>query len=461
MALEPPADRLPPQNVEAEQSVLGAMLISPEAVVRAAEVLDADDFYREGHRHVFRAILALYERNEPADVVTVGDELERRRLLEEVGGRAYLAELANAVPTAANVEHYARIVEEKAVLRNLIQSSSEIARRAFEGGEDADELLDFAEERIFSLTRDRRVKTYAPIREVLVDTFDHIQRMYEKKDGVTGTPTGFRGLDELTSGLHPSELVVLAARPSQGKTALALNVAAHVAIEHSVPVAIFSLEMSREQVAQRMLCSEARVSSYRLRSGQLHTQDWDRLSHALGRLGDAPIFIDDSPNITVMELRARARRLKAEEDIGLVVVDYLQLMRTRGRVESRQQEISEISRSLKALARELEVPVLALSQLSRAVEQREGRRPQLSDLRESGAIEQDADVVLFIYHDPEKAERKETISYGGARSVVSTVELILAKQRNGPVGSVELVFFHDWTRFGAVDTRHADAPPGG
>ncbi|MBX6723129.1 MAG: replicative DNA helicase, partial [Dactylosporangium sp.] len=429
--LEQPPDKLPPQNIEAEQSVLGSMLLDTDAITRAANILREEDFYREGHRLVFRAILALYERNEAADIVTVGDELEKWHVLEQAGGRAYLGELANAVPTAANVEYYARIVEEKATLRNLIQASAEIARRAYEGGDEVEALLDFAEQRIFALTRDRKVSTAAPIREVLIDAFDHIQRMFEHGDGIIGTPTGFRGIDELTSGLHPSQLVVLAARPSQGKSALAGNIAAYAGVEKKIPVLIFSLEMSREQVAQRMLCAEAHVSSYKLRTGQLGSEDWDRLSHALGRLGDAPIFIDDSPNLTVMDLRARARRLKADHDIGLVIVDYLQLMHARGRAENRQQEISEISRSLKALARELDVPVLALSQLSRAVEQREGRRPQLSDLRESGAIEQDADVVMFIYHDPERADQKETVSYGGSRSTVSNVELILAKQRNG------------------------------
>lgn len=461
MVLEPLADKIPPQNLEAEQSVLGSMLLAPDAIMRAAEMLEETDFYRDAHRVVFRAILNLYERNEAVDIVTVGDELASGKALDQVGGRAYLSELANAVPTAANVEYYARIVEEKALLRSLIQASGEIARRAYEGGEEVEDILDFAERRIFSLTRDRKVRTYAPLKDVLIDAFDHIQRMFEKRDGIIGTPTGFRGLDDLTSGLHPSELIVLAARPSQGKTALALNIAAHAGVQKRIPCVIFSLEMSREQLAQRMLCSEAHVSSYKLRGGQLASEDWDRLSHALGRLADAPIFIDDSPNITVMDLRARARRLKADHDIGLIVVDYLQLMHSRQRAENRQQEISEISRSLKGLARELNVPVLALSQLSRAVEQREGRRPQLSDLRESGAIEQDADVVLFIYHNPERADHKETVSYGGSRSTISNVELILAKQRNGPVGSVELVYFHDWTKFGAIDTKRASASAGG
>ncbi|MBX5475911.1 MAG: replicative DNA helicase [Clostridia bacterium] len=454
------ADKIPPQNLEAEQSVLGSMLLEREAILRAAEILSDDSFYREAHRHVFRAILDLTDRNEAADIVTVGDELASRGLLEQVGGHAYLSELANAVPTAANVEYYARIVEEKALLRKLIQVSGEIARRAYSGTEDVTELLDYAEQQMFELSRDRKTRSWAFIRDVLVDTFDHIQRMFEKQGDVIGIPSGFRALDELTSGFHESELIILAARPSQGKTALALNMAAHAAVEHRIPVAIFSLEMSKEQLAQRMLCSEARVSSFKLRTGQLANEDWHRLSFALGKLGEAPIYIDDTPNMSVMDVRARARRLKADHGIGFIVIDYLQLMNTRGRAENRQQEISEISRSLKALARELKVPVLALSQLSRAVEQREGRRPQLSDLRESGAIEQDADVVLFIYHNPERAEQRETVSYGGSRSTVSQVELILAKQRNGPTGSVELVYFHDWTKFGAIDKSRAPASAG-
>ncbi|MBT9260013.1 MAG: replicative DNA helicase [Clostridiales bacterium] len=453
-------DRIPPQNLDAEQSVLGAMLLDRDAIHKAMELLEEKSFYRDAHRLIFSAIVALTERGEAVDIVTVGDELQRRQQLEAVGGRAYLAELAQLVPTTANVEYYARIVLEKALLRSLIQVASEITQRAFAAAEDVDTILDFAERKIFQLTRERKTRPYARLKDVLVDTFEHIQRMFETRGDVIGVPTGFPALDRLMAGLHPSELIVLAARPSQGKTALALNIAAHAAVRARIPVVIFSLEMAREQLAQRLLSAEAKVSGFKLRTGNLAPEDWQRLSVALGHLGDAPLFIDDTPNMSILEMRAKSRRLKADHDIGLIVVDYLQLMHAPGKAENRQQEISEISRSLKALARELHVPILALSQLSRAVEQREGRRPQLSDLRESGAIEQDADAVLFIYRDPklEEERREAAVAGGQSRTLVTPVELILAKQRNGPVGSVELVYFHDWTLFGSVDKTYAEEP---
>lgn len=439
-----PLDRLPPQNLEAEQSVLGAMLIERDAILRAMDVLEPEAFYRDAHRRVFEAITALTERSEPVDIITVTEELRRRSKLEEVGGVAALTSLANAVPTAANVEYYARIVEEKAVLRRLIHAASEIARRVYDGQDETDQILDQAERLIFSVAEKRRVRSYVPLRSVLIEAWDQMEKLHDLKGQVTGVPTGFEDLDSLTSGLHPSELVILAARPSQGKTALSLNVAVHAAMRKKVPVAVFSLEMSREQLAQRMLCSVARVNGHRLRTGMLQDDDWPRLAQALGRLSEAPIYIDDTPNISLMELRAKARRMRAEHQIGLVIVDYLQLMHTRGRAENRQQEISEVSRSLKALARELQVPVMALSQLSRAVEKRDDKRPQLSDLRESGSIEQDADVVAFIHYPPDEGN-------GEGNPVV---ELIVAKQRNGPTGSVRLVFLKDTGNFGKLDTRY-------
>lgn len=435
-----PIDRLPPQSLEAEQSVLGSMLIEKDAILRATDILEPADFYRDAHRKVFEAIVRLADRGEAVDIITVTEELRRRGELEDIGGIGYISSLANMVPTAANVEHYARIVEEKAILRRLIEVASEVARRAYSGEEEVDEILDRAENMIFSVVQGRRVRGYVHIRDVLVDTYEHIGYLYAHKGAITGIPTGFTELDEMTSGMHPSELIIIAARPSQGKTALCLNIACHAAVRRKVPVAIFSLEMSKEQLAQRMLCAEAHVNGHRLRTGLLTDDDWSRLAKALSRLSEAPILIDDTPNIPLMELRAKARRMKAEHDIGLVIIDYLQLMQGRGRSESRQQEISEVSRSLKSLARELQVPVLALSQLSRAVEQRQDKRPLLSDLRESGSIEQDADLVAFIYHNPEEQES-------------NVVELIVAKQRNGPTGSIQLVFLKDIGKFVNLEKR--------
>ena len=426
-------ERLPPQNLEAEQSVLGAMLLDSEAIIKAGELLEPEDFYREAHQVIFRSILDLSEKMEAVDLVTLGEELRQKGNLEPVGGLTYLTSLVNSVPSAANVESYARIVQEKSMMRQLLSSATSIIRTVYDGGEEPEVVLDSAERLIFEIGQSTKVSPYVRLREVLGPAFDRVEYLYTHQGTVIGVPSGFRGLDERTSGFHPSELIVLAARPSMGKTTLSLNIAAHVALEGQ-GVGLFSLEMSREQLAMRLLCAEAGINSHRIRTGNLRDSDWPRLSHAMGRLSEAPIFIDDTPNLSIMEMRARARRMKAEHDIVLMVVDYLQLMHTRGRTENRQQEISEISRSLKALARELQVPVIACSQLSRAVEQREGRRPQLSDLRESGAIEQDADVVAFIHQDP-KAEGE------------NLVELLLAKQRNGPTGSIPLVFLKDVGRF--------------
>jgi len=439
-------ERVPPQNVEAEQSVLGAMLLDRDAIARATDIVSAADFYRDAHRVIFEAILRLFDRSEPVDLITVTEELRRASQLEAVDGVTYLTTLANGVPTAANVEYYARIVSEKSLLRRLISAATAIAGRAFESREDTDIILDQAEQAIFAISQHFKTAGFQSLKDILVRAFEHVEQLYENKGSAIGVPTGFAELDELTSGLQPSELVVLAARPSMGKTTLALNVACHAAVGQRIPIALFSLEMAGEQVALRMLCGEARVPSHRLRTGFLRDEDWPRLSEALGRLSEAPIYVDDTPNIGVMELRARARRLHAEHRIGLVVIDYLQLMHAHRRVENRQQEISEITRALKALARELNVPVLALSQLSRAVEQREKRRPQLSDLRESGAIEQDADVVAFIYFDPDAPAEKRDLA-----------EIIVAKQRNGPTGSVNLTFLRDHGRFHAPEM--ARVPP--
>jgi replicative DNA helicase len=440
-------DRIPPQNLEAEQAVLGSMLIEREAIIKASDVLQREDFYREANKEIFQAILDVHERGEAVDLVTVTEELKRRSQLEAVGGVAYLTALANAVPTAANAEYYAKIVEEKALLRQLITVGTDIVGRGYQGAEDVTELIDDSERRIFEIAQRRASEGYSPIKSVLLDAFERIEFLYSNKEGITGVPTGFKGIDAITSGLQPSDLIVIAARPSMGKTTLLLNIARNAAIQKTQPVAIFSLEMSNELLAQWLLCSEAGVDGQRLRTGHLTDADWPRLSHALGRLSDAPIFIDDSPSVSIMELRAKSRRIKAEHNLGLIVVDYIQLMRTRGRVENRQQEISEISRSLKALARELKVPVVIGSQLSRAVEQRDDKRPLLSDLRESGAIEQDADLVAFIfreeYYKPD-TEKK------------NLAEIIVAKQRNGPTGTVELVFLKEYGRF--ADPEHFRKP---
>jgi replicative DNA helicase len=442
--MEDLAQWVPPQNVEAEQSVLGAMLLDRDAARRCLELLREEDFYREAHRRIFQAIVALVDRGEPADVITVGEELRRTGQLELVGGGAYLTDLAASVPTSANAGYYARIVADKSLLRRLLAVVNDIARQVYEAADEPEVLLDQAESAIFRIAEERRHnRPYAALRDVLVEAFEQIEYLYEHKGDVLGVPTGLKDLDRMTTGFHPAEFVVLAARPSQGKTTLSLNIAAHAA-QQGVPVGVFSLEMSRDQVAQRLLCAEARVSLQRLRTGFLTDQDWPRLSRALGRLSEAPIFIDDTPNISIMELRARARRMRAEHQVGLLVIDYLQLMHTRGRAESRQQEIAEISRSLKALARELQVPVLALSQLSRAVELRETRRPQLSDLRESGSIEQDADVVVFIHQEPEA-------SRDPARQ--AEYQLIVAKQRNGPTGVVPVVFLREIGRFEDIATK--------
>jgi len=437
-------DRIPPQNLEAEISVLGGVLQDPGALLKAMEVLRPADFYKEAHRRIFGACLDLFERNEPVDLVTLANELLRRKQLEEVGGASALSALVDAVPTAANVAYHARIVKDKALLYALIQKATAVVSRAYADKEDVDEVLDWAEQQIFEISQDKISRSFVPVKSVLKGTFQLIEKLYDRKSHVTGVPTGFRKFDEMTAGLQPSELVVVAGRPSMGKTSFCLNIAEHAATHEQIPVAIFSLEMSKEQLVQRMLCSVAKVDSHKLRTGYLSDADWPKLTTGAGRLSEAPIFIDDTPGISLLEMRAKARRLKAEHGLGLVIIDYLQLISGRGRVESRQQEISEISRSLKAMAKELDVPVVALSQLSRAVESRQPPRPQLSDLRESGAIEQDADVVAFLYRPAfYRARREEELD----EPEDNTTEVIIGKQRNGPTGTVHLAFLREYTRF--------------
>jgi replicative DNA helicase len=432
--------KLPPQHLEAEQSVLGGMLIENESIPKVMEILSPDDFYREAHRKIYDALIDLSERNEPADLITLTHELRKKEHLDAVGGASYLTTLIDTVVTAANIEYYARIIKEKAVLRKLIETSTNIITESYEDRGDVESLLDQAEQAIFQISENRVRPSFYPIREIVKSSFKTIERLFERKELVTGVPSGFKDLDQRTAGFQPSDLIIVAGRPSMGKTAFCLNVAQYAAIEKKIPVAIFSLEMSKEQLVIRMLCSEAQVEGHRLRTGFLTESDWPRLTLAAGNLSDAPIFIDDTAALTVLETRAKARRLNAEFGLGLIVIDYLQLMRGRARVESRQQEISEISRSLKALSKELNVPVIAVSQLSRKTEERQGMRPQLADLRESGAIEQDADLILFIYRDEVYNRAEDNPNRGKA-------EVIIGKQRNGPIGKIDLAYFDKFTTF--------------
>ncbi len=449
MASESPTNlRVPPQNLEAEQSVLGALLLNNETTHEVIEILRAEDFYKENHRSIFQAILELLDRSEPADLVTVSNELKKQNQLETIGGTTYLASLVDAVPTAANVMYYAKIVKDKAVIRDVINAATEIAKGGYEEGADVSEFLDRAEKVIFQISEKRQANTLSPLAPIIKHSFLEIERHYERKELITGLSTGFREIDKLTAGLQPSDLIIVAGRPSMGKTSLCLNVAEHVALQAKVPVAIFSLEMSKEQLAMRLLCSGARISSLRVRAGLLDQEEWDRLAHVAGPLSESSIFIDDTPQLTALEMRGKARRLKAARGLGLVVVDYLQLMTARGKFDNREREISEISRSLKAMAKELHIPVVALSQLNRSVESRNDKRPQLSDLRESGAIEQDADLVGFIYR--EEVYNKDTQDRGIA-------EFNLVKHRNGPIGVAKLSFLSEFTRFENLAFEYADA----
>lgn len=437
------ADRLPPHNDEAEQAVLGAILIEPSVIVLVNERLRAEDFYRQSHQRLFQIMNELYEKRKPVDLVTVTSELQDQNRLEEVGGVPYLTELAESVPTAANVEHYAKIVEEKSLLRRLIQTATQIAMSSYASEREVTEIIDEAERKILEISQRRIQGEFLPIRDLLVEAYEQIEALHLNKSGLRGISSGFVDLDRMTSGFQKSDLIIIAARPSMGKTAFALNIAQNVAIRSRETVAIFNLEMSASQLVTRMISAEGNIDAQAFRTGNLKEEDWEKLTMAMSSLSEAPIFIDDTPGVTVYDIRAKLRRLQAEHGLGLVIIDYLQLI-SSVKGDSRQQEISEISRSLKLMARELNVPVISLSQLSRAVEQRQDKRPMLSDLRESGSIEQDADLVAFLYRDDyynEESEKK------------NIAEVIIGKQRNGPVGKVELLFLKEYNKFLSLETR--------
>jgi replicative DNA helicase len=434
--------RMPPQSVEAEQSVLGSMLLDKEVIPVVTEILKSEDFYRADHREIFEAVMDLFDSGEPVDLITVSEQLKLRTSLDNIGGLEYLTNIASAVPTTANARHYAKIVEEKSTLRKLIKASSEIVNMGYEASEELSYIVDRAEKSIFDVLQKRGTQGFAPIKEVLVNAFNKLEELYNNKGHITGIPTKFVDLDYKTAGLHNSDLILVAARPAMGKTAFALNIAQNAAVYSGVPVAIFSLEMSKEQLVSRILCSEAMVDSQKIKTGKLEDDDWKKIARALGPLSEAPIYIDDTPGISISEIRAKCRRLKLEKNLGLVVIDYLQLMQGRGKTESRQQEISDISRSLKILAKEINVPIITLSQLSRAPEARADHRPILSDLRESGAIEQDADIVMFLYRDD---------YYNPESDKKNIAEVILAKHRSGSTGTVELTWLGTYTKFANVE----------
>ena len=439
--------KIPPHDIDAEQAVLGSMLTDKEAVNAAIESLKEDAFYRDDNRIIFQAIVNLYSKSEPIDIITLKDELESMDKFEQVGGYEYLASLPDKVPTTANVQKYIKIVEEKSILRNLIKTANEIIELGYDPTEDVEDIMDGAEKKIFDIMQSKNQKGYTPIKDVLVESFTKLEELYNRKQHITGVPTGFAELDYKTAGLHGSELILVAARPAMGKTAFALNLATNAALRGNAPVAIFSLEMSKDQLVNRILCSEAMVDSNKVRTGKLDEDDWVKLAGAIGPLSEAEMYIDDTPGISVMEIRTKCRKLKMEKNIGLVVIDYLQLVQGNKRTASREQEISEISKSLKILAKEINVPVIALSQLSRAVEQRPDHRPMLSDLRESGAIEQDADIVMFLYRDDyyNKESEKKDIA-----------EVIIAKQRGGQTGTVELLWMGNYTKFVNLERRFDD-----
>ncbi|RCW64548.1 replicative DNA helicase [Saliterribacillus persicus] len=447
-------DRTPPHNIEAEQAVLGAIFLEPDALSSASEVLIPEDFYRGSHQRIFRVMMQLADKGEPIDLITVTTNLSNAKILDEIGGVSYLSDLANAVPTAANIVYYCKIVEEKALLRRLIRSATEIVTDSFSKEDEVEEVLNEAEKRILEVSNRKNASAFKNIKDVLMEVYDSIETLHTSNADITGIASGFRDLDRITSGFQRNDLIIVAARPSVGKTAFALNIAQNVAIKTTENVAIFSLEMGAEQLVSRMLCAEGNIDAQRLRTGSLEEDDWNKLSLAMGSLSNAGIYIDDTPGIRVSEIRSKCRRLKQEHGLGMILIDYLQLI--QGSVnskENRQQEVSEISRSLKGLARELNVPLIALSQLSRGVESRQDKRPMMSDLRESGSIEQDADIVGFLYRDDyyDQESEKQNI-----------IEIILAKQRNGPVGTVELAFVKEYNKFVDLDHRYQDSdiPPG-
>lgn len=440
------ADKLPPQSVEAEQSVLGSLMIDKNAIIKIADLIRKEDFYKDIHGKIYDTMVYLYEHREPIDLLSLSNRLKEINELENVGGHSYLVSLANAVPTAANVVHYAKIVAKKSVLRRLIDNASQIVSNAYDETEEIDKVLDEAEQKIFAVSQKYIRQDFTPIKPILEEAFDRIDELHKNKGKLRGIPTGFADLDNVLAGLQNSNLIILGARPSVGKSSLGLDLVKHASIKEKIPVGIFSLEMSKEEIIDRLICSQAEVDLWKLRTGRLSSigenDDFSRIGHAMGVLSEAPIFIDDTPGINVMEMRTMARRLQSERGLGLIIVDYLQLMEGRGKTDNRVQEVSEISRSLKGLARELNVPVVALSQLSRGIESRTDQRPKLSDLRESGSIEQDADVVLFIYREDKVRQNPET---------KNIAEIIIAKHRNGPVGSVKLYFNEQITSFKNLD----------
>jgi replicative DNA helicase len=447
----PAAGRVPPQNVEAEQALLGTILLQDKALLKVVELLQPEDFYRDSHKIIFDALVTQFERQEPHDVITVTNHLRDQNRLEKAGGAAYLTELTQVIPFTGMLVHHANIIRQKAVLRRLIQTSAEMTARCYDAQGDIDTLVDRAEQAIFEVAQSRKKQGFQPMAKIVPKAFDRVTRLSERKEHITGVATGYEELDRMTAGLQPSDLIILAARPSMGKTSLAMNIVQTASAINKVPTAVFSLEMSAEQLALRMLCSVGRVDAQRIRTGHLFKEDWPKLTRATGILTEAPIYIDDTAGITVLEMRAKARRLKAECDLGLVVVDYLQLMQGRSGSENRNQEISEISRSLKAMAKELDVPVVALSQLNRSLESRTDKRPMMSDLRESGAIEQDADVIMFIYRDEVYNKAENNPNKGIA-------EIIVGKQRNGPTGMIRLTFLGEHTMFENYTDRE---PPHG
>ncbi|HEY4565990.1 replicative DNA helicase [Planococcaceae bacterium Storch 2/2-2] len=452
--MDPTIDRIPPHNDEAERSVLGAILLEPEALITASEIILPTDFYKIGHQKIFDAMLALSDRGEPVDVVTVTEQLSATQELENVGGMSYLAELATAVPTSAHVEQYAKIIEEKSTLRRLIRTAADIIEDGYTREDEVEEVVAQAEARMMEVSNRKNSGDFRSIDDVLVETFANIEVLHQHQGEVTGIPTGFDDLDKITAGFQRNDLIIVAARPSVGKTAFALNIAQNVGTKTDENVAIFSLEMGADQLVMRMLCAEGNINAQSLRTGDLTDEDWDKLVMATGTLSNAGIYIDDSPGLRVNEIRSKCRRLKQEHGLGMIIIDYLQLISGSGRSgENRQQEVSEISRSLKGLARELEVPVIALSQLSRGVEQRQDKRPMMSDLRESGSIEQDADIVSFLYRDDYYDKESESSNM---------IEIIIAKQRNGPTGTVTLAFVKEFNKFLNVDWSQQPMPaPGG
>ncbi|MEH7224780.1 replicative DNA helicase [Bacillus sp. JJ1566] len=448
------ADRIPPQNIEAEQAVLGAIFLEPSSLTLASELLIPEDFYRTAHQKIFDAMLNLSDKGEPVDLVTVTSELADAKILDEIGGVSYLSDLAGSVPTAGNIEYYAKIIEEKSILRRLIRTATTIATDGYSREDEVDALLGEAEKNIMEVANRKNAGAFQNIKDVLVQTYDNIETLNNRVGDITGIPTGFTELDKMTAGFQRNDLIIVAARPSVGKTAFALNIAQNVATKTDENVAIFSLEMGAEQLVMRMLCAEGNINAQNLRTGSLTPEDWGKLTMAMGSLSNSGIYIDDTPGIRVNEIRSKCRRLKQESGLGMILIDYLQLIQGNGRSgENRQQEVSEISRSLKALARELKVPVIALSQLSRGVEQRQDKRPMMSDIRESGSIEQDADIVAFLYRDDYYDKESEN---------KNIIEIIIAKQRNGPVGTVSLAFVKEYNKFVNLERRFDDTgiPPG-